>query len=215
MLNEGISKTKGMLALSGSHICFGLVTILLYEHVVTPAYQFLPHIPVFLYNFLATAISLLFLAGILVAAWQILKESFRHIVFKELRSCVAERIRSWPNSKWDIVWSFLFAYFFLIATLTLVVTQLIPKERLVGVFSPEEAQSIAVFMLIPLMLLIIPLAAREMFGMYKDTKRQWKSGSQRERVALAASTMFVAVAYGVVLLGDYAGWDHLLWFNAA
>jgi cytochrome oxidase assembly protein ShyY1 len=41
--------------------------------------------PVFLYNFLAIAIGLLFLAGLALGVWQLFKEGWKHIVIKELR----------------------------------------------------------------------------------------------------------------------------------
>ena len=213
MLTVESSTVKKLLALASSHISFGLVTIFLYNNVVAPSPKFLPHLPVFLYNFLATAITLLFLAGLVLGIWQLLKEGCKHIVVKELRAYSIEKIRSWPNSKWDIVWTLAIAYLLFIAVLTLTVTQVIPIGRVAGVISPEEAANIAVFMLMPLMLFIVPLLLRAMMEMFKDTKQRWRSGARRERITLAASMTFVLVGYGVVLLGDYAGWDHLLWFN--
>ena len=209
------STVKKLLALASSHIVFGLVTIFLYNNVVAPAPKFLPYLPVFLYNFLATAIVLIFLAGLALGFWLLLKEGWRHTTIKEVRDSTIEKICRWPTSKWDILWVLAIAYFLLLMALMLIITQVIPRERLVGVVSPEEAQNIAVYLIVPLLLIVLPLFLRGMVNMFRDTRRRLKSGTQREKVILSVSTAFALIAYGAVVIGDFAGWDHLLWFNVA
>lgn len=206
---------KRYIGSSGNRILYGLVVIALYEYVISPSKQFLPMVPVFLYNFLATAMVLIFLAGLAIGIWLLLKEGWRHITIKEVRKNTIEKICDWPNSKWDILWSLAVAYLLLLLALMLIVTQVIPRERLVGVVSPEEARNIAVYLIVPLLLVVLPLFVRGMANMFRDMKQRLVSGGLREKVTLSVSTSFALIAYGAVVIGDFAGWGHLLWFNAA
>lgn len=193
----------------------GLVSIALYDHVLGPSTHLLPYIPVFAYNSLATSLSLLFLVGLVLGIWHFIKECSKRIAVKELRAQSIEQIRSWPTSKWDVVWALAIAYFLFFMVLMITMIQVVPKERLVGVISPEEAASIAVYLLMLLLVLLLPLMVRALVQDFKDELQKWRSGTRRDKAILVASATFAIVTCGVVWTGEYAGWDHLLWFNVA
>ena len=50
-----LHKTRSFYDSSGSQICNGFMAILLYEYVFTPAKQYLPILPVVLYNVLVVS----------------------------------------------------------------------------------------------------------------------------------------------------------------
>lgn len=196
-------------------LLFVVVEDLIGRYVVDPALQHISLVPVVIYNFLATAIVFLFLLAIVLAVWQSCRGGWHLVVKKERRQEIGEKIRQWPNSKWDVVWALAIAYSLLYMVLTVSVILVIPRERIAGVISPEEAARIMLFFLMPFLVLFLPLVARGVVQEFRATKKQWRSGTQRERIILVALATFVIVGYGAVLIGDYAGWDHLLWFSAA
>ena len=195
-----------------SQIIAGIVAMVLYEHVVTPSKQLLPHVPVFLHNVLATAAALLVLMVLAVGLWLSLTELWNYISMKDLRRELRERIRKWPTTKWDAVNVFAFAGVLAVGTVIAVLSVTVPRGYLAGVVSYQQAQGIGLLMMSPLLAIGFMMIVRSTFSLYGDFRQRLEIGTRKEKVVLYTSMSFVLMAVHATTVGEIAGWSHLLWF---
>ncbi len=183
------------------------------DYLISPAIPLLPGITLIIYNIVVTMYVILFLMGLLVALWRLFTEGRKHLTSKDLRSELREKMGRWPTSKWDIL--VIVGATYSVATMVpLVVLMLVlPRGRLSGVISGEEAQTILVSVLAPLLLIFIAIFVRLMFETYREVRSQWVSGTSRERITLVSAISFLLVVWIALVAGDLAGWDSMLWFN--
>lgn len=199
----------------GLLIVVGVISSAVYEHVVAPSFGLIPDAPIFLYNFLATSVSLLFLVGLVFVALKMLTEGCKHLTKRELRAVLISNIWSWRASKWDVLWIITLAYLATLMFLMLTVMHVVPREKVVGVLSLQEVQTIAAVVITPLMLTMSILALRYVVEFCGEFRRWLKAENDKNKVKTASVMGFFLIAYVVVVVGDLAGWDHMLWFNAA
>ena len=206
-------KTKSFFDSSGNQICSGLIAILLYEYVFAPIKQHLPILPIFLYNFLVTALVLLFLLGLVIGTWKMLVGIRDYLVSRELRNELREKLRRWPASKWDLMGVMAVTWFLAVVTTVIALINIIPRDQMVGAMAPETVVIFIFGLLSPSLILGLLFLFRDTYKTCKDVRRQWVAGITKERLTLGATMSFFIVAYVVIASGNLAGWDHLLWFN--
>lgn len=217
--NNVIQKLKGLspkakLTASGVFVLAVVVKNLIERYVMDPALQHISLVSVVLYNFLATAIVFLFLLAMVLAVWQSFRGGWHLVVKKERRHEIGEKIRQWPNSKWDLLPVIGFTY--LVATMVplLAINFTLPSGQLSSAMTLEQSQVISRIVFAPLLLILITLLIRCLHQVYIGTRQQWKTGTRRDRIAITVSGTFAVVGSGLLVVGDLAGIDHLLWFNA-
>ena len=213
--NKGLFSLKSGAKSLGMLVVAGVISRAAYEHVVSPSFDLLPYAPIFLYNFLATSLSLLFLVGLVLVASKGLAEGWIQLTKSELRAVLIKNILSWRASKWDVLWIIAISYLVTLMFFTITVMQVVPREKVVGVLSLQEAQTIALVVITPFLIIMSILALRYVVELCRDIRRWLKAENDKNKVKTALVMGFVLIAYGVVIIGDFAGWDHLLWFNEA
>ena len=207
------SKMKQRLLHFGQPFLASLVGRAMYDNFITPAIPFLPKVPFILYNIFMTAFTVLFLLGLVAAIWGLFATGWKHLMKRELRDDVREKIRKWPTSKWDLLPVIGTTY--LVATMLPMVTAMLmlPRGRLIGVVSEEELANIFLVAFTPMMLIFAAMMLRWGFEAYPDMKQRWVTGTRRERYTYAGVAAFVLGVWVLMVAGELAGWDDMLWMN--
>ena len=203
-------KLKRILLLFGLPVIGSAAGTAAYEHLITPAIPFLPKIPFILYSIFATAFAVLFLVGLVASVVQLFAKGWKHLTIGELRRDLREKIRRWPTSKWDLLPVIATTYF--VATMLPIVAMLLvlPQGRLGGIISQEEFANIFLVVFTPMMLIFFAILVQGAFEAYRDMKRQWVSGTRRERSTFVVVMACVLIAWAFMMVGELAGWDDLL-----
>ena len=198
----------------GQPVLASIIGSAMYDNVITSAIPFLPRVPFILYSIFMTAFAVLFLLGLVVAVWGLFAAGWKHLIRRELRDDLRENIRRWPSSKWDLLPVIGTTY--VVATmLPMVAAQLVlPHGRLVGIFSPEELANIFLVVFTPMIVIFTVMMLRWGFEAYQDVKQRLVSGSRVERYAYIGTAAFVLVLWVFMVVGEFAGWDELLWMNS-
>ena len=95
-----------------------------------------------LYNVLATALALLFLAGLVVGFWRLFTEGWKHIAKKDLRNDMREKIRRWPTSKWDLLPVIMGTYLLTVVLAMVALMLTVPRGYVAGIMSPEDVPNL-------------------------------------------------------------------------
>lgn len=196
-------------------MCVSVMGNAVYDHLVSPAFSLLPYAPVVAYNLLVTSIILIFMVGLVVAPVHGLFQGWKHLTKRESRTNLIENIRSWRASKLDWLWIVAAIYMATLIFLMSMLMLVIPKEQIAEVVSPEQAQTIVVVSMMPFVLLMLAWFIGSAIQKYPDMRHQWGIRTYKEKAKEVSVAAFVLLAYGVLVLGNHAGWDHLLWFNVA
>ena len=186
--------------------------ILLY--VIVPAVPFLSMATFALYNFIVTLYALLLLIALTVGVWIALKGAWKRLAHADLRHQSWENFTKWPNSKWDLLTVAAVTYFVAVIMTVIAMKLVLPAERISSKLSPEEFASIFIIVVTPLLLMVVAILGRAMFGIYQAIKQQWASGTRKERIIIAVTVSFFAIVWLVIVIGDMTGWDDALWFNS-
>ena len=62
---------------------------------------------------------------------------------------------------------------------------------------------------------LIPFTIQFGIALYRETRQQWVSGTRGTRIYLLTSAIVAVAAYLIILVGEFAGWEHRLWFSDA
>ena len=205
---------RGNLLFFGLPVIYAILGNVLYYHMVLPAIPFLPMVGFVLYSVFMTVFAILFLLGLVVTVWGSLAGGWKNLARKDLRYELREKIRSWPSSKWDLLP--VIATTYLIATVVPLVTimLMLPPARLAGAVSQEEFLAIFLVVVIPILLIFLAMLTRWAFEAYGEMKQRWTFGTRRERAKIAFGISFGLVAWVILVFGDLAGWNDVLWFNS-
>ena len=208
------SGMKRRLLQFGQPVLVSIIGSAMYDNLITPAIPFLPKVPFILYSIFMTAFTVLFMLGLLVAAWGLLAAGWKHLTRRELRADLRENIRRWPTSKWDLL-PVIGTTYVVAMTLSMVAALLVlPQGRLVGVVSPEELATIFLVVFTPMILIFAVMMLRWGFEAYQDMKQRWASGTRVERYTYVGATAFALVVWAFMVVGELAGWDELLWMSS-
>lgn len=193
----------------------GFVVLFVGNYVLPLGWRLLPHMPVVLYNILATALVVLMITGVAVGSWGALKDLWDLFTSKSRRRELRARIRKWPSSKWDAVAVFTFAWALAVGTALTAFLVMVPIGHLHVVVSAQQAQAIGLLLMGPLILIGFIMIGRSNVLLYKDFRQRFASGTGKQKVVLCSSMSFVFAAVFATAVGELAGWDHLLWFYSS
>ena len=177
--------------------------------LILPAIRWIiPIAPVAIYNVAATAIALLFAIGFVWMAWTVIRTLWSFLTKRQLWKTLRKEVQQWPKTKTDALLAVEMAWMIALLATTIVFFSSIPQDtsRLVA---REVGPKITLLMLPAL----IPLSIQFYVAIYRETKQQWASGTRGTRIGLVTTGVFVVAAYVITLLGDFAGWEHMLWFH--
>ena len=207
------SDMKQRLLHFGQPFLASLVGSAMYDNFITPSIPFLPKVPFILYNIFMTAFTVLFLLGLVAAIWGLFATGWKHLTIRELRDDLREKVRKWPTSKWDLL-PVIGTTYFVAAMLPMVTAMLMfPRGRLIGVVSGEELANIFLVAFTPMMLIFAAMMLRWGFEAYPDMKQRLVTGTRRERYTYAGLAAFVLGVWVLMVAGELAGWDDMLWMN--
>ena len=191
----------------GSLILASLVVSAIEDYLITPAVPLLPEVLMFLYQIALIVVGTLFLLGLVVAFFQVALGGWKHIVHKELRDELWQRIQSWPSSKWDLLPVIAYAYLAATTLPLIVLIVSVPQGRFADVLTPDEARTLLLWVFAPLLLIFFVLFVRWAVEAFQEEKRRWIQGTRRERIIFVAAAVITLILGGILLVGDLAGWS--------
>ena len=191
----------------GTLLLFSTAGSVINDRLITPAAPLLPEVFMVLYQIALIIVGTLFLLGLVVAFFQVALGGWKHIVQKELRDELRQRIQSWPSSKWDLLPVIALTYFAATTLPLIVLIASVPQDRFVGTFTPEEARTLVLWVFAPLLLIFFVLFLRWAVEAFQEEKQKWIQGTRRERIIFVAAAVITLILGGILLVGDLAGWS--------
>lgn len=183
------------------------------QQVIPSAMQVLPLILVPLYNVSATAVLILFVVALVLGGWMTLKECWDRMTKKHLRDETMAHIRALPAKRFSLLIMAAVAIS-VITTFALVLESwLLANGRLSWIQSQEDAKTLVLMTLIPLQFVWLAVLCRQVFQMYREIRILWGTATTKIKVGFSTTIMLTLIAWTVVSAGEFAGWNHLLWFN--
>lgn len=166
-----------------------------------------------LYNIIVTALAVLAFVGFSVIVWQVIRWVWMLVTKADVRNVTWDRIRSWPSNKWDLLPVVGVTYAIAIVLHWIAIALVLPKGQFMGVLSAEEVTSISFISYSPMLVIGMIYLVRSMHETYREIKMFWQSGTRNMKIGLAIGLTFILVGWIVFMIGDFIGWNDLLWFN--
>ena len=198
----------------GLFIIFTIAANRLDDHLITPALPLLPGAPFILYSIVVYAVSILLLLGLVLALWAVCRWGWSNLTEENMRRDTWARIRAWPASKWDLFLALAMAYVAGIMVLMIATMVVLPRGRIAGTMSPEEFLNIFWVSFAPFLIVTLIFVGRSIFDTYKDLKRRWAIGTSKQKAILAAGVIAFMAILVLLVSGDIAGWDEMLFANS-
>ena len=188
----------------------GIVVNQLDDRVVDPILDwFIPASPVIIYNVIATAFTLLFGLALVWFSWKLIRGAWRLVSSHYERSNLWNRFQQWSPSKRDVLVVASFTWSTASVITSLAIQSQLPRGELTT-DDLNDLLAISLLLFIIPLVIVLPLAIHDLFV---NLKQEWRVATQGRKIMIASSILFVTVAYVLLIVGDYAGWDHLLWFS--
>ena len=171
-----------------------------------------PLIMFFIYNIVATLVSIGFAMAIVYALWLGLK-SVWNLKNGEQRREVWEnakaKVQQWPTGKRDALTAIVMTWSIAICVPIFVLIVTVPEGSLVGRVPIETP-------LITLAVTITPIYAFFLWNVYeflKQLKQDWFTETRKGRIRIALTVIVFVVFVAFMALGIITGWEDKLWFN--
>ena len=184
------------------------------QQVIPSAMQALPLILVTFYNVSATAVLILVLASLVLGGWMILKECWGRLTKKHLREETMAQIRTLPATRFSPLTRAVVVISVITIFALVLESWLLANGRLTWIQSQEDVKSLILTTLMPFLFVWLIVVCRHTLQMYREIRVLWGTATAKIKVGLSATITLTLVAWTVVSAGEFAGWDHLLWFNA-
>ena len=166
-----------------------------------------PIAPVAAYNVAATMLALLMGLALVWVIWTSLRTAWSFLTSKQPWNSLWKDIREWPKSKTDALMAIEMAWLTALVVASAVFFFNVPEE--ISTIIAQQVGPIVVLLILPA---LIPFAIQFAIALYRDTRQQWTSGTRGTRMYLVTSAVIVTAAYLITFLGEFAGWEHRLWF---
>ena len=159
-----------------------------------------------LYITIMSLVSIVFGIAIVYMLWRALK-SVWSLKNRERRRNVWEKVRmqvqQWPTGKMDVLAAMATTWFIAVCVPIVVLIFTVSEGQLEGQIPLETP-------LITLVLAIAPMYALFLWHFYEFLKRlrqKWITETRNGRIQLATIVIVAIFVFGLMMWGDYAGWD--------
>ncbi len=179
--------------------------------VIMPAVRWItPIAPVAIYNVAATMLALLMGIAMVWAIWKLVRTVWSFLTSKQPWKSLWKDIQEWPRNRDDALFAVEMAWLVALFATSVVFFTSVPEETFTSI-----APLVAPIMVLLTLPALIPFTIQFGIALYRETKQQWVSGTRGTRIYLLTSAIIAAAAYLIILAGEFAGWEHRLWFSDA